>query len=181
MKSFVLLIIWSLFSIQLLFSQQGYTFTRIGTEDGTGLASNVVYCTYRDQKGYIWVGTANGLQRFDGSKFVQISADKQKNILLVSSLTQIIPGGNHTIWLSFPNRQEFGLFNTSTYQYQHIPIDVLIPNNPLSETHYDANGVVQQNVTHSYTYDTEGNPVTRKTTSKMIGYPEEIENARFFY
>ncbi|MDE3254196.1 MAG: hypothetical protein KGO92_15445, partial [Bacteroidota bacterium] len=127
MKSFVLLIIWSLFSIQLLFSQQGYTFTRIGTEDGTGLASNVVYCTYRDQKGFIWVGTANGLQRFDGSKFVQISADKQKNILLVSSLTQIIPGDNNTIWLSFPNRQEFGLFNTSTYQYQHIPIEATRP------------------------------------------------------
>jgi ligand-binding sensor domain-containing protein/two-component sensor histidine kinase len=127
MKSFLLLIIWSLFSLQLLFAQQGYTFTRISTDDGIGLASNVVYCTYRDPKGFIWVGTANGLQRFDGSKFVQISSDKRKNILLVSSLTQIIPGNNNTLWLSFPNRQEFGLFNTATYQYQHIPIEATRP------------------------------------------------------
>lgn len=62
-----------------------------------------------------------------------------------------------------------------------LPAEILIPNNPLTETHYDANGTVQQTVTHSYTYDNEGNPVTRKTTTKMIGLPEEIDNTKFFY
>lgn len=69
------------------------------------------------------------------------------------------------------------LFETNPF----LPIEVLIPNNPLNETHYDVNGVIQETVTHSYTYDSEGNPITRKTTSKMVGLPEEIENAKFFY
>ncbi len=122
MKPLLLLLIWSLLSTQPLCSQQGFTFNRISTDDGIGLASNVVYCTYQDPKGFIWVGTANGLQRFDGSKFVQFSSDKQNGPLLVSSITYIIPEDSNSVWLCFPNRQEFGLFNTTTYQYKHIPI-----------------------------------------------------------
>lgn len=34
-----------------------------------GLASEMVYCITEDRDGLIWVGTANGLNRFDGSSF----------------------------------------------------------------------------------------------------------------
>jgi ligand-binding sensor domain-containing protein len=112
-----------LFAVNALFSQQGFTFNRIGTDDGIGLASNVVYCTYQDAKGFIWVGTANGLQRFDGSKFIQLSSGKSDRSLLVSNLTQIIPIDSTSIWLSFPYRQEFGIFNTTTFKYTRVPVE----------------------------------------------------------
>jgi ligand-binding sensor domain-containing protein len=38
-----------------------------------GLPSSYIYQTYQDQFGYLWVGTANGLSRFDGRKFVNYS------------------------------------------------------------------------------------------------------------
>jgi ligand-binding sensor domain-containing protein len=103
--------------VNALFAQQGFTFNRIGTDDGIGLASNVVYCTYQDAKGFIWVGTANGLQRFDGSKFIQLSSGIRTIALLVSNLTQIVPIDSTLSGSAFPYRQEFGIFNTTTFKY----------------------------------------------------------------
>lgn len=34
-----------------------------------GLSQSVVNCVFQDSKGYIWMGTQNGLNRFDGEKF----------------------------------------------------------------------------------------------------------------
>jgi signal transduction histidine kinase len=43
------------------------SFEHLGTADG--LSSSNIYCIYRDSKGFLWVGTDNGLNRFDGYKF----------------------------------------------------------------------------------------------------------------
>lgn len=106
-----------------VFAQQGYNFNRISTEDGIGLASNVIYATYQDPKGFLWVGTANGLQRFDGSKFIQYSSGSEKHASLpVSDLTQIIPAENNSLWLVFSNKMEVGIFNLSTFHYTVVSI-----------------------------------------------------------
>ncbi|MEW6737854.1 MAG: two-component regulator propeller domain-containing protein, partial [Acidobacteriota bacterium] len=34
-----------------------------------GLATNRVHCIYQDKKGYIWIGTGEGLSRFDSYRF----------------------------------------------------------------------------------------------------------------
>lgn len=47
---------------------QQYLFTRLGARDG--LASSSVLSLQQDAKGYIWVGTSNGLQRYDGFRFL---------------------------------------------------------------------------------------------------------------
>ncbi len=123
MRKVLILIAGLLFSGPALFAQQGFTFNRISTEDGIGLASNVVYSTYQDAKGFIWVGTANGLQRFDGSKFIQYSSENESFASLpVSDLMQILPADSNSLWLSFPNKREFGIFNRSTFQYTVVPI-----------------------------------------------------------
>jgi signal transduction histidine kinase/ligand-binding sensor domain-containing protein len=46
---------------------QNVTFTRYPIE--AGLSQSVVNCIFQDSKGYIWVGTQNGLNRFDGYNF----------------------------------------------------------------------------------------------------------------
>jgi hypothetical protein len=122
MKKILLVVFLYQFSVNA-FAQQGFTFNRISTEDGIGLASNVIYTTYQDPKGFLWVGTANGLQRFDGSKFIQYSTGNEKEASLpVSDLTQIISAGNNSLWLAFSNKMEFGIFNLSTFRYTPIPI-----------------------------------------------------------
>ena len=46
----------------------GYLFRHIGQADGL-LTSGITSIT-QDERGFIWIGTLNGLQRYDGTRFV---------------------------------------------------------------------------------------------------------------
>jgi signal transduction histidine kinase/ligand-binding sensor domain-containing protein len=102
--------------------QTNFAFNHITTEDGIGLNSDIVYTTYQDEKGFIWVGTSNGLQRFDGSKFIRFSSGFNTGELPATDLLKIIPAGKNELWLHFFNRREVGIFNTSSFEYKTIPI-----------------------------------------------------------
>lgn len=102
-------------------AQQGFAFTHITTDDGTGLASNLVTSLHQDEKGFIWVGTGNGLQRFDGSKFIGMSTYKTPDEnLLHSRLSQIIPEESGRLILVSFTLREFGLFDPATFIYKKI-------------------------------------------------------------
>src|SRR5690242_20192020 len=49
-------------------AQQQYLFSHLGMRDG--LASNVVNALQQDSKGYIWIATMSGLERYDGQDFM---------------------------------------------------------------------------------------------------------------
>lgn len=36
-----------------------------------GLADNTIPCIYKDEDGFMWFGTDNGLSRYDGEKTIQ--------------------------------------------------------------------------------------------------------------
>ncbi|MFN3665146.1 MAG: two-component regulator propeller domain-containing protein [Sediminibacterium sp.] len=109
-------------------AQENYTFTHLNTDDG--LSSNDVRCLYQDYKGFMWIGTANGLQRFDGTKFIMFSMDNKKGSdpLPVSMLEYIVPGKNGTLWLYFPELREVGVFDPAKFLYKKIAIK---PSTPL--------------------------------------------------
>jgi len=73
MKLLLILIIISLTPI-FLFSQsqnilkpsEKIIFEHLTEEDG--LSNDNVTCIFQDSKGYIWIGTKNGLNRYDGYK-----------------------------------------------------------------------------------------------------------------
>src|SRR4051812_36585746 len=48
--------------------QEGYLFRHLDYTDG--LLSNEVFSLAQDKKGYMWIGTREGLQRYDGLRFV---------------------------------------------------------------------------------------------------------------
>ena len=48
--------------------QNGFIFQHIDHTDG--LANNEVFSLAQDKKGYVWIGTRDGLQRYDGIRFV---------------------------------------------------------------------------------------------------------------
>src|SRR5580765_3694931 len=104
----IFLILASLF-YGAAYSQQSSAFTHITTEDGSGLASNVVRSIYQDHKGFMWVGTANGLQRFDGSKFIQFVASGDR--MPHSAIITILPVDNVKLFLVTDNPREFGVFD----------------------------------------------------------------------
>ena len=52
---------------------QKLDFERLSSE--LGLSQNMVYCLWQDRKGFLWVGTKDGLNRFDGYRFVVFRYD----------------------------------------------------------------------------------------------------------
>ena len=42
-------------------------FNRLGVQDG--LSSNEITCILKDRKGFMWLGTTSGVNRFDGYEF----------------------------------------------------------------------------------------------------------------
>lgn len=130
--------LWMLLASGICNAQQfqGFAFNRISTNDGIGLASNLVLSLYQDYKGYVWVGTANGIQRFDGGKFVHFSSNKPGGDPLPSApAVQIIGLDSTHILISFATLREFGVFNTMDYSYTRLAIKNEKPIPPRSEFH----------------------------------------------
>jgi signal transduction histidine kinase/ligand-binding sensor domain-containing protein len=119
---------------QVVSAQQRMAFTRIRTDDGSGLASNVVYSLFQDKKGFIWAGTANGLQRFDGTKFISFTTDKPgSDPLPQAGISQIIDAGNGKVMLSLSSLREFGIFDLANFTYKKIPLKVSKPISPRAQ------------------------------------------------
>lgn len=120
-----LLILWILMCPFTAEAQVGYTFNRITTEDGFGLGSNSITSLYQDPKGFMWVGTNNGLQRFDGSKFIQFGQNLSGSDLMpYNQVSNIIPVDDGSMVLAFLNIHEFGLFDPTTFLYKKIKLNL---------------------------------------------------------
>ncbi len=66
MKKLLIIIFFSFTFTNSGFTQQ-YIFTNYSINEG--LSQSVVNCIFQDSKGYIWIGTQNGLNRFNGETF----------------------------------------------------------------------------------------------------------------
>jgi ligand-binding sensor domain-containing protein/serine phosphatase RsbU (regulator of sigma subunit) len=65
---------------------QDYNFRNFNTEDG--LSQSFVYSITQDVHGYLWVGTGNGLSRFNGFTFeTYLTSDSLANSFITSSIS----------------------------------------------------------------------------------------------
>ncbi|HEY1170039.1 MAG TPA: two-component regulator propeller domain-containing protein [Verrucomicrobiae bacterium] len=60
-----------------------------------GLPSGVVNAVLQSSEGYLWLGTANGLVRFDGIRMVPITAPE----LISSRISVLFEDANKTLWI----------------------------------------------------------------------------------
>lgn len=71
-------------SVLFLSAREKSSFITITTEQG--LTSNTINCIHKDSKNFIWIGTANGLNRFDGIDILAFDNFKNKNILDIAEV-----------------------------------------------------------------------------------------------
>ncbi len=101
----------------ILFSQNQIPFFRLGTAQG--LSQSTIFCSFQDTKGYIWFGTAEGLNRYDGYNFkvfrhnIKDSTSLGSNDIL--SLTEDATGN---IWLG-TRTKGVSILNTKTLKFDN--------------------------------------------------------------
>lgn len=87
-----------------------------------GLSQNVVFCIHQDSKGFMWFGTQDGLNKYDGYTFTVYKRDPDNlNSLSSSTITAICEGRSGMLWIG----TEDGLnrFDPKTERFFRYPVD----------------------------------------------------------
>lgn len=107
-------------------TEASYNFSKI--DDRQGLSQNHVKSIFQDSWGFIWFGTRNGLNRYDGEKINIFNCfDKNANVGN-NNISALYEDVNKNIWVGTdkgvyifnPAREEFSIFNDKTTQGAHI-------------------------------------------------------------
>ena len=147
-----LLVVASLLASPIAFAgRESISFLHIGTEQG--LPQSTVNTIYQDSKGFIWIGTYDGLTRYDGYRFVNFKNNPQDTESLSNNIVvSIIEDQNGYLWIGTaqngvnrfdPSTGEFKRFISS----QADDFDSLT-NPQVRVIHQDTNGRIWVGTNH---------------------------------
>jgi len=96
-----------------------YNFKQLNVQNG--LVQNIVYHFLQDSRGYLWIGTRNGITLFDGTRSINFQhAEDNKNTIAGNVITRIVEDSNHSIWIG--NDAGIDRFNQSDNSFTHYAI-----------------------------------------------------------
>ncbi|WP_442590788.1 hybrid sensor histidine kinase/response regulator transcription factor [Pedobacter sp. AW31-3R] len=105
--NYLLVFILAVFSGQL-FGAEHIPYTTLGIEKG--LSNNAVRCIFKDAKGFMWFGTHDGLNRYDGYEFkIYRNQLGDKSSLPHNYIYAINEDRNHNLWVG--TGQGIGILN----------------------------------------------------------------------
>ncbi len=106
-----LFLIFSLLTAAIfsLKAERYYYFDHVTTAEG--LPSNTIYCTLQDMRGFMWIGSRDGLSRYDGNTFRKMS-DLGKGDGIGGSTFAVSEDQEGKIW--FSNPQGIHIYNPMT-------------------------------------------------------------------
>ena len=140
-QSHILLLFILVFLSQKISAQHNIDFNRFSVEDG--LSSESVLSITQDQKGFLWIGTMDGLNRFDGKRVKVFKSFYNDNpigqsikitALLSDSLNRIWIGTNNGLYLYDNRVDSFSVF----FHADKDPFS--ISNNSIKSLYKDRNG-----------------------------------------
>ncbi len=101
-----------------LFAQQQYLFSPIHTRDG--LASEVVNAVTQDDKGFIWIATNNGLQRYDNKTFLTFyHKDDDAKSITSNRVLWLKKDTRNRLWLLLEDNK-IGYFNPDNFTFHEV-------------------------------------------------------------
>lgn len=87
--------------------------------DGAGTQTNIVSCFLEDRDGFLWVGTADGLKRFDGTDFTIFKHQRNHpNSLAHNEIEALCEDDFGRIWVG--SGQGIGYFDKKTNQFYNL-------------------------------------------------------------
>jgi ligand-binding sensor domain-containing protein/sensor histidine kinase YesM len=121
MKTRVLVIFFSLCFSVTVAGQIGFgTFTNYGIKDG--LSQSTVTSIYQDHNGFIWLGTSDGLNKFDGQKFT-IYKNNYKNPNSISDnwvMSILTEDSENNLWILTAD-WIINKFNLKSQEFSRFP------------------------------------------------------------
>ena len=140
---FVLFVLELTFSGALYGQEGNYHFKHFTTKDG--LSQSNVFAILEDEKGFMWFGTDDGLNKFDGYKFSIYKNNPSDSNSLSNNLVQDLIEVGNELWIGTTGGgleiydREKDLFN----HHRHDPLDPSsISNDNVVKLHQDSKGIV---------------------------------------
>jgi len=127
MKIIYIMSFFLIFITNILFAQtKRASFDRLTTKDG--LSQNRIFCIAQDKLGFIWIGTEDGLNRYDGYKFKIYKNIPGDSTSLVSNfINAIYVSKKGDLWLG-GNLGGLSKFNYDTESFDNYRNDHSNPN-----------------------------------------------------
>lgn len=115
-------------------------FQHYTTDDG--LSQNMVDCMLKDHKGFMWFGTWNGLNRFDGYSFVWYKQNSAEPYSLSNNFVRsICQDAAHNIWIGTRNGLNLYLYRQDKFLNFYAGRDSnSICSNEINVVFYDSHG-----------------------------------------
>jgi len=152
--------------------QSSYSFLHI--TPANGLASNVVNGIVQDEEGYIWIATMNGLQRYDGNRFVTFEHEAGNPYSIPNNdIAALLLDRDKNLWV-LSSMGEVGIFDKKRFIYHSSTVKAK-DQSTLRGPKYlfdDANGNIFLNVVphELLTYNKTRNVFS--ASSNYISFPE---------
>ena len=116
-------------------------FEHIGTAEGISQIN--INCIIQDSHGFMWVGTRNGLNRYDGYKFIIYRYDSMNdNTVSNNMITDIIEAKDGNIWIA--TQSGLNMYERSTGRFIRYMHDDHNPNS------------ISNNIINRLAFDSEG-------------------------
>jgi ligand-binding sensor domain-containing protein len=93
------------------------TFDIFTQEDG--LPNNQIQCIYQDSRGWIWIGTSQGLSRYDGYSFVNFLSNPDDSTSLKGNLVRVIKEDRNGNLLIGTENGGLNVFNRELERFSH--------------------------------------------------------------
>ena len=110
------------FHVALTGSRAQYTnlkFENLSTTEG--LSSNTCMELFQDSDGFLWFGTIDGLNKYDGYEFTVFRPEiNDPNSISNNRITAITGDGSGNLWIGTSNG--LNLFSKSTAKFQRIAL-----------------------------------------------------------
>jgi hypothetical protein len=109
-----------LFANLLSQTQRQYLFSHLGSK--SGLSSDEVMAVQQDQKGYLWIATLNGIQRYDGHRFVTfLHNDEMPESIPNDEIRALKLDRQNRLWMLCKENQ-VGWYSPTEYKFTHAKI-----------------------------------------------------------
>ena len=137
-----------------IYSQSQSIFKKI--DQTNGLSNDRVSSIVKEKNGFVWIGTDNGLNRFDGNK-IKIY-NKQNSALSSNDIVDLLIDHKGKIWIATfgGGLNVYNPSNDKFITYKNSPNDTKsIPSNELNTIFEDSNGIIWLGTKNGFSFFNE--------------------------